>query len=372
MFQKGIVLAQHKEPALSRKLIHFVNPHVERFRMKREPFHGVGMPSEDAIIQIAQEAGIIDDRTGRPLYEYLARCRGEAAAIVVDAIDDEPYVSSRLCPMLQLQEELVAGIKICEHLCGTNKVRILVYRHLTDASSHIPASIGGYPVMKVRGGYPAKPSLLQLRRLGKGRKLFISVGTAIQLFRAVRLNMRQHTTFITVAGNCVSSPVNMEISIGMTASQALERVGILEPPTHIVCGGPMRGIGVANPENTIILPTTRAVLAIRRGRSQYYSACIGCGRCSQVCPSGLNPSYVHRFAGRGYYARLDRFDVGMCTECGTCSYICPSRQDVVGSMVKARAFAEKYLSATKPVGDDAHIVPPDEKPETTEVSADES
>ncbi|MCL2069279.1 MAG: hypothetical protein FWH00_05190, partial [Oscillospiraceae bacterium] len=124
MFSKGIVLAQHKEPALSRKLIQFVNPHVERFRLKREPVRGIFLPDALEVIEIAREAGIIDDRTGRPLYEYLARCRGEASAIVVDAIDDEPYVSSRLCPMLQLQEELVAGIKICEHICGAEKTQV--------------------------------------------------------------------------------------------------------------------------------------------------------------------------------------------------------------------------------------------------------
>ena len=160
--------------------------------------------------------------------------------------------------------------------------------------------------------------------------------------------MRQHTAFITVAGNCVSRPVNMEVSIGMTVSQVLERVGLLEQPTHIVCGGPMRGIGISDPDSTIIVPTTRAVLAIRRGRSHYYSACIGCGRCSQVCPARLNPSYVHRFVQRGYYARLERFDAQLCVHCGTCSYICPSRQDVAGSMLKARAFTEKYLVSTEP------------------------
>jgi ferredoxin len=250
--------------------------------------------------------------------------------------------------MLQLQEELVAGIKLCEHLCGTDRVRILVYKHLTGVASHIPASIGGYPVMKVRGGYPAKPSLLQLRRLGIGRKLFISVGTAIHLYRAVRLNMRQSTTFITVAGNCVSRPVNMEVSIGMTVAQVLERVGLLEEPTHIVCGGPMRGRGVSDPLNTIILPSTRAVLAIRRRRSQYYSACIGCGRCELVCPSGLSPSYIHRFMQKGYYARLSRFDVHLCTGCGTCSYICPSRLDLAGSLLRAIDFSDKYLIPTEP------------------------
>ena len=336
IFSSGIILAQHKEPALSHKIITFLNPRSSEHRLSSAPVRGPALPHPDVLIQIAREAEIYDDYSRRPLYQSLYECRENTVAIVVDAVDDEPYVSSRLAPMLQLQEELISGIQICEHICGVHKTMILVYKYLSGIQSHIPSKIGDYPVIKVRGGYPAKPTAAQLRSLGRGKKLFISVGSAIHLFRAVRLAVKQHTCFVTVAGGCVSRPLNMEVSIGMPLSQVLERVGLIDEPTHIVCGGPMRGVAVTNPEHTVIVPETRAVLAFKRRKSQNFAACIGCGRCEQFCPAGLNPSYIHRHVIKGYYNALRNFDVHLCIDCGTCSYICPSRQNTAGSVARAK------------------------------------
>jgi len=347
MFSRGMILAQHKEPALSQKLITFLNPRTQGNLLSSKPVPSTEMPDPDVLIQIAREAEIYDDYNARPLYESLLECREGAVAIVVDAVDDEPYVSSKTAPLLQLQAQVVAGIQICEHICATSNVMILVYGHLTGIESHIPFRIGSYPVVRVRGGYPAKPSAAQVRKLGSGKKLFISAGAAIFLHRAVRLAMKQHACFITVAGNCVSNPSNMEVSLGMPVAQILERVGLHDEPTHIVCGGPMRGIAVTNAEKTIIVPTTRAILAFKRSKNQNFAACIGCARCEQSCPAGLNPAYVHKHVKRGYYQGLRHFDPHLCQDCGTCSYICPSRQETAVSMAKARAFAQRQKTAAK-------------------------
>ena len=336
MFSGGIILEQRKEPALSQNIITFLDPRIAEFRTGSDPVRGFDLPGVGKLIRIVHEAEVYDDIAGRSLSESLSECRKKAVAIIVDAVDDEPYVSSRLAPMLQLQEELIAGVQICEHVCGTNNVMVLVYRHLSGIESHIPSRIGDYPVVKLRGGYPVRPSASQIKRLGQGKKLTISVGTAIHLYRAVRLALKQHTSFVTVAGNCVSRPVNMEVSLGITIEQVLERVGMIDRPTHIVNGGPMRGIAVLDPGRTIIVPGTRAVLAFKRSRSQNFAACISCGRCEQICPEGLNPAYVHRHVQKGYYNALKHFDAGLCTGCGTCSYTCPSRQDTAGSMAKAK------------------------------------
>ena len=346
MFSNGIVLNQHKEPALSQKMVRLLNPHKRALEMPGGPVLGP-LPDAEALLDIVEMAGITDERDGSMLHETLRECCGTGRTMLVDAVDDEPYVSSKLCPMLQMQEELLSGIEICSHICDTKNISILVYKHLTDIESHIPAKIGEYPVVKLRGGYPATPSLFQLRRLGRENKLVVSVGALIRLHRAVRLGMKQSSAFITVAGNCVSHPVNIEASLGVSVSQVLERIGLIDEPTRVVGGGPMRGFAVIVPEKTAIMPTTRAVLAIRQSKSEFYSACVGCGRCEQVCPMGLNPAYIHRFVQSGYYTQLKRFDAHLCIGCGTCSYICPSRLDVVESTEKARAYAQKHFMAPK-------------------------
>ena len=342
MFSNGIVLNQHKEPALSQKMVRLLNPHKREFELSGGPITG-DLPEAAALIDIIEAAGITDERDGSLLHEALRECVGTGRAMLIDAVDDEPYVSSKLGPMLQMQEELLGGVEICRHICDTKNINFLVYKHLTDIESHIPAKIGGYPVVKLRGGYPATPSVFQLRRLGRENKLVVSVGALIRVYRAVRQGVRQNSSFITVAGNCVAKPVNMEVSFGISITQVVERVGLIDEPTRIVSGGPMRGFAVVVPDKTVVMPTTRAVLAIRQSKSEFYSACVGCGRCEQICPMGLNPAYIHRLVQNGYYSQLKRFDAHMCIGCGTCSYICPSRLDVVESTERAKAYAEKHF-----------------------------
>ena len=138
--------------------------------------------------------------------------------------------------------------------------------------------------------------------------------------------------------------MNLEVSLGMTVSQMLERCGLVDKPTHIVTGGPMTGRLVSSPEQTVITPTTRAVLAFHQNRRNFYSACVGCGRCERVCPVGLNPAHICRLVQNNFYPMLKQFDAHLCVGCGTCSYICPSRLDIVGTTLRAKAYAATHFA----------------------------
>lgn len=338
MFTKGIVLAQHKEPALSRPPVRFVNPQTETLLLDREPITDASRLTADDIIDIAKSAQIIDERDGKPLYRKLARVRGRAVAVIADAIDDEPYVSSQINPMLKFREEAVGGLKLCSFVASCDNTFIMAYKNLTDIETRIPRAIDMFKVVRLRGGYPAETRVLKLD-IGKGRKLVVGAGALIHLFRAVVHNKRQSTVFITVAGNCVANPMNLEASIGMTVLQVLERCGLIDEPTRIVCGGPMTGITILNAERTLITYTTRAVLAFRENINNMRYNCIGCGRCEQVCPAGLNPMYIQRFVDNSYFVHLAPFDAHLCIGCGTCSYCCPSKLNVSGAVAKAKQYA---------------------------------
>ncbi len=68
----------------------------------------------------------------------------------------------------------------------------------------------------------------------------VGVGALIHLARAVAFNKPQTTTFITVAGDCIGNPTNLEVSLGMTVGQVLERCGLIEDPARVVVGGSIR------------------------------------------------------------------------------------------------------------------------------------
>ncbi|WRS28937.1 4Fe-4S binding protein [Oscillospiraceae bacterium MB08-C2-2] len=348
MFTKGTVLLQHKEPALSRPIIRFVNPQTDALRLEERPAADPDHITGEEIIQAARLAQIVDERDGKPLFRKLMKAiRNKAEIIIVDAVDDEPYVSSQLGPLLKCSDEVLSGLQLCQKAVGSTESIIAVYKMLTDLEVRIPAFIGPVPVLRLRGGYPAEPRYVKLSGLAQQRKLLVGSCALIHLHRAVHQAKRQTSVFVTVAGNCVANAANYEVSIGMTVTQLLERVGLVGQPSRIVCGGPMTGVAVIDCDRTTITSSTRAILAFAENSRDGHYRCIGCGRCEQVCPAGLNPMYIYKFVEHSYYRDLETFDPDLCIGCGTCSYICPSKLDVSLAVEKAGRLVKSSRMTTE-------------------------
>jgi len=332
IFRKGIILTQHKEPALSKPIVRFVNPQSDNIELEITKL--AAGSEQQAIIEMARLAEIVDERDGRPLYKMLEKALGRTDIVIADAVDDEPYISSRLGPLLAFKEEVAAGLDLCCRVGGGQQKGIMVYKNVSDTETRIPRSIEKIKVTRVGGGYPATKQT-RLNSLSIGRKLVVGTGALIHLARAAGQRKVQTSTFVTVAGNCVTNPMNLEVSVGMTVMQVLERCGLSETPTRIVCGGSMTGLAIIDAENTLVTYTTGAILAVRENKWDMHYSCIGCGRCVQRCPSGLNPMYIQRVVGRGRRDGLDDYDPHLCIGCGTCSYICPSKLEVAAKVAEA-------------------------------------
>ena len=100
-FTRGIILEQRKEPALRRKLRTFLNSNYAGMLFESDfPYDGAALSGEQ-IIEIARLARIVDERDGLFLHEKLTKAHQMKVKVAVgDAIDDEPYVSSQLNPLL--------------------------------------------------------------------------------------------------------------------------------------------------------------------------------------------------------------------------------------------------------------------------------
>ncbi len=324
-WDKGVHLQQYKEPAISREIRTFLNTSTGEEKIA----HEVGIPITDMapedIIQVARLAGVIDERDGIPLYKKLLRAAYKGIkTVVVDALDDEPYVSSQIAPLLFHSEDVMSGLAAVMRATGAETNFIVVYKNLNDISIRIPNAIDGVKVSRIGGKYPAESHIgveLGLRRS------FVTVGicSLIHFARALRSGQVQNTSFVTVAGNCVGNPTNLEVSIGMGLDQVLERCGLTDNPTRVVVGGSMTGIPVIDTEKTVISATTRAVLAFREDERDYHFACIGCGKCLSVCPAGLDPQTIYKSITRRKPSGLVGQEATRCQDCGTCSYICPAK-----------------------------------------------
>jgi Na+-translocating ferredoxin:NAD+ oxidoreductase RnfC subunit len=288
------------------------------------------------VIDIARRAGIVDERDGRPLYKKLEKAKEKGIkTVVVDAVDDEPYVSSQLGVLLHLREEVSAGLQAAVKATEADNKTIVVYKNLTDAETRIPGNIGGVRVVRIGGKYPAEAHIGRELGLKEG---YVTLGVCSLVFlsRAIATGQMQKSAFITVAGNCIANPTNLEVALGMSLTRVLERCGLADNPTRVVIGGSMTGISIMDTDKTQVSPTTRAVLAFREDEKERNYTCLGCGRCTASCPEGLDPMSIYRAVKRRRFSLLVPLQADKCVGCGTCSYVCPSKLPLSTTIEKYR------------------------------------
>ena len=294
-----------------------------------QPVSSLDELTPEEIISLARRGRVVDERDGLPLFRKFRACRGRKVILFVDAIDDEPYISSQLGPLLHLRQACAAGAALAQKAVAAKEVRVQVYKNVTDLDIKIPKTLEGLRIERIGGVYPAEshtPS--SMVRHGDSSYLYVGACALIHLYRAVYQGRVQTTTFVTVAGNCVDRSANLEVPLGMTATQLLEDCGFLAEPTRIVVGGPMTGVSVADTDQVTVNPMTRAILAFREDHRDEQYVCIGCGRCSDVCPSGLNPMLIYRMLETGRTRGLEQTDYHLCIGCMSCSYQCPAKLDL--------------------------------------------
>lgn len=60
------------------------------------------------------------------------------SVLAVDAIDDEPYISSQLCPAIQLGDQMAGGARLAQKALGAQESFVAIYKHLMDVETKNP------------------------------------------------------------------------------------------------------------------------------------------------------------------------------------------------------------------------------------------
>jgi electron transport complex protein RnfC len=88
--------------------------------------------------------------------------------------------------------------------------------------------------------------------------------------------------------------------------------------------------GKCIPESNLIVTKTLTSVIINPylRRQNEVVPCIGCGKCSSVCPMKLTPTQILFYYNKNEKEELKKLKANLCIKCGLCSYICPSRIDL--------------------------------------------
>ncbi len=329
----GILLEQEKEPAISKPFL----PFYSATTLQAPTFeHGCDLSrplSWQQLADIARRANIIDEHDGKPLADKIEQsARQKITTICIDAIDDEPYVSSQINPMLFCRNQIVQSANWLASALGATDRFIAVYKNMSLTDIKIPAFIESVQVRQMSGRYPMETRAF--RSLGK-QTFIAGAASLLHLHRAITEGKVQTTSFVTVAGNCVTNPRNFEVSIGTPVSSLLERSGLLREPSYILEGGQC----TVSASATLTTPSSAPAPAPSSPFAWTVRAAVQLHRLRTLCrgvPIGTQPAQTVPVYHHQPFAKAISLGLHSCIGCSSCSYICPSRLDLAHTIIGAK------------------------------------
>lgn len=228
-------------------------------------------------------------------------------------------------------------VKAIQKAFTPSETELAVYAKYCNPHIKLPPEEKEIRIHPVRIKYPARRRLELCFGSVEESVCILHVEALLHLYRTFTEGIAQATTFLSVAGSAVGYPCNLEVSVGTSFSAVLALCNLLSSPSVVVRGGSMTGHAVLSLEEKVEI-SDRAILAFEEPIRKQQFECMGCARCSRVCPKGLVPSYLYRCARNNTFDACEYLMVNDCMECGCCSYICPSNVDLLSYIRKAKEY----------------------------------
>lgn len=319
--------------------------------------------SQKEIINLIREAGIVGmgGEDGYPTHIKLSPEDPEKIRfIIVNGCECEPYLTCNYRRLIEEPQKIVTGLKIVLRLFRNALGVIAIEDDKKAAVVKIKNYISKEPRIRAKMLYTKYPqgaerqliyalTKMQLnskKNLADSGCIVLNVETIYAIYMAVVEGRPLINRMVTVAGDAIKEPGNFRVSIGTNAAELIEAAGGFTcQPEKIIFGGPMTGEAVMD-INKPITKATNAIICLKEDPviRVHQTNCIRCGRCMEVCPSGLIPTKLADFAALG---RVDLFtanDGGECIRCGSCSYICPAKRSLAELIVSMKQMiSNDYL-----------------------------
>jgi len=165
-----------------------------------------------------------------------------------------------------------------------------------------------------------------------------NIGTVAALADAITTGMPVVQRVVTITGSAVVKPKNLLVKIGTKFQDVIEQCGgYTEDLGKVINGGPMMGIAQFT-DDVPVIKGTSGILVLNKKDSQRPepSNCIRCGKCVDVCPSGLQPLMISKNSLLRRFDDAEAYNAMDCIECGSCSFVCPSKRPLVDAIRVAK------------------------------------
>ena len=316
------------------------------------------------ILDAVKAAGIVGlGGAGFPTHVKLAPKNPDAIRYVIaNGAECEPYLTCNDQLMRTKAAEIVEGLELILRLFPNAEGVIGIEKNKPQAIAAMEQAASGKKRISVRAletKYPqgGEHNLIKVivgadypvKMLPADMGCIVdNVGTIYAIQRAVCYGEPLFTHVLTVTGEAIAKPGNFIVRDGTNVRELLEECGgFREDPKKVLAGGPMMGFALGSLEVPVVKTTNGLTCLIEDGvelARKRVTHCLGCGRCTTVCPTGLLPGLMADAVRKGDYERYEKKLYGLeCVACGSCTYICPANRPLTETFkrVKAEIMAQK-------------------------------
>lgn len=272
----------------------------------------------------------------------------KAEAVLINAVECEPYLTADHRLMLEKAEQLMVGTQLLMKAVKCENAYIGIEQNKMDAIEKLTALSANYPgitVVPLKLKYPqgSEKHLIKAimgREVPSGRlpidvgAVVDNAGTAVAVYEAVMKNKPLIERIVTVTGDSVKNPGNFLVRIGTPIKHLIEAVGGMPEDTgKLISGGPMMGKSCTSVEIPVAKGTSGILMLpeklAHRGEVEN---CIRCGKCVDACPMGLEPYLLSKLAKLNKFEDLEANHITDCISCGCCMFTCPANRPLLDYM----------------------------------------
>lgn len=310
--------------------------------------------ADEEIVKIISDSGIVGlGGAGFPTGVKLSpKNKDSIDHIIVNGAECEPYLTSDYRIMLERTDEILKGIYVVLRLFEHAEAVVAIEDNKPEAVRLFEEQCKKYSRIKVMSLKTRYPQGGERRLIASvtGRKInshmlpadagvvVMNMATVYAVYNAVCNSIPLISKVITITGDGVHSPCNVEVPLGVSFSYVMEKCGGLKDnAVKLISGGPMMGMAMAGLDFPVI-KTSSSVLAVTKDdvAQMKTTACIHCGRCVNACPENLVPQLMVQAAKAENYERFETLNGMECIECGCCTYVCPAKRPLTQTFKLAK------------------------------------
>jgi Na+-translocating ferredoxin:NAD+ oxidoreductase subunit C len=284
--------------------------------------------------------------------------------LLLNGAECEPYISCDDMLMRERATDIVFGARVLMHALCAKSCTIAIEDDVPQAAASLRNAIDAAAdqrihVRVVPSVYPAGGERqliaavfgVEVPHDGLPADIGVvcqNVGTAAAIARWLRDREPLISRIVTVTGDGVREPANLETRIGTPiASIVADCGGYTERMSRLIMGGSMIGSPLPHDDLPVIKATNCIVAASALDLQPPgpEMPCIRCGACSEVCPAFLLPQQLHWYLHPYDSEQLNRHGLLDCIECGCCDYVCPSQIPLVERFRDAKPLLAREIEA---------------------------